>query len=226
MQSLPRIAAACLAAAAFALGALPRAQAATMYYADVERLTHISDLVVVGRIASTEVYLGNEGRITTRWTVSVSETLVGSHHDTISFTQWAGELDGVAQRVPGDARLNVGDDVVLFLHGTAPDELSLSALGQASWSIVPTPSRIDLPTTPLVRQRVADGMLSLGDVGLRLAGATIQVPIRWVERDLAGVEVYDHTTGEVHEAEGTTAMPLPELIHRVRLAASTREGAE
>lgn len=219
MQSLKHISTLIVLAVTLGVGG-PAANAATMLYADVERLTEVSDVVVIGQIVASEVYVGNENRITTRWTVAVEQTLAGPHNDIVQFTQWAGSLDGSTQHVPGDAVIEEGARVVLFLHGDAPTELSLSALGQAKWSIVPTPSSIQLPTTPLLRARVATGSFSLADVGLSIAGAQIRVPVLWVERDLDGIELYDSETRTVREADGPHAIPLAELVYRVRAAAA------
>ena len=89
--------------------AAPSAQAATMRYADVSALTQHSDVVVRGRIVDADVYLDeSNGHITTRWTLAVEESLKGDVTGTVSFTQWGGQLNGVIERIPGDATFSRG----------------------------------------------------------------------------------------------------------------------
>ncbi len=122
-------------AVALTHGYAPAADAATMYYLDVPALVEASDAVVIGEIVDSRVFVGNYDRITTEWTVDVSSTLVGSPQSTVRFRQWTGELDGMVQHVPGDARITLGETYVLFLRGDAPDGLFLTALAQSSYQV-------------------------------------------------------------------------------------------
>ncbi|MCB9533323.1 MAG: hypothetical protein H6698_03210 [Myxococcales bacterium] len=134
MNHVSRWAAPTLLAVSLALTSAA-AQAATMLYRDVPGLVEIADVVVVGEIVDAEVFMGRLGHITTRWTVRVDETLAGQPSDQVRFTQWAGQLDGRAESVPGDATFTVGERVVLFLAGDDSDDLFLAALAQSKFSV-------------------------------------------------------------------------------------------
>ena len=134
--------------AAWALAPAP-ADAATMYYLDVPALVEISDVVVAGEVVDSDVFIGSHDRITTEWTVRVDESLKGGEFETVRFRQWAGELDGRVQHVPGDGRLALGDQVVVFLRGDAPDALFLSALGQSVFHVMPP--IVDAEGGPLIQ---------------------------------------------------------------------------
>ncbi len=111
------------------------AKATTMYYLDVPGLVEISDFIVAGEVVASDVFVGNHDRITTEWTVRVSESLKGDDVTEVKFRQWAGELDGRVMHIPGDGQFEVGQHVVLFLRGAAPDALFLAAMGQSVFHV-------------------------------------------------------------------------------------------
>ena len=121
-----------------------------MYYLDVPALVEISDVIVAGEVVDSEVFIGNHSRITTEWTIRVDESLKGGELTEVRFRQWAGELDGRVQHVPGDGRIELGQRVVLFLRGDAPDALFLAAMGQSVFHVMPELETAD-GTGPLVR---------------------------------------------------------------------------
>lgn len=195
------------------------AEAATMIYADVETLTEWSDAVVRGRVERDDVWLGTSGRITTRWRVVVDTTLKGEPLAERAFIQWAGELDGVVEQVAGDAVLTPGDDVILFLRGEDPLDMTLTALGQSVFfleagGVPPLPGggvlHGDLAPAPPIRQittttPVADRELRIEVVapaGLR------------VVRDLEGIGLLAED-GSIHEGR-REVLSLFELMRRVR----------
>ena len=129
--------------AAFALLAPTQSYATTVYYLDIPALVEISDVIVAGEVVDSEVFIGNHSRITTEWTIRVDQSLKGGELTEVRFRQWAGELDGRVQHVPGDGRVELGQRVVLFLRGDSPDALFLSALGQSVFHVMPELSRAD-----------------------------------------------------------------------------------
>lgn len=200
--------------------------AATLTETPIERLVVLSDVVVIGTITGAEVFAGEMGRTTTRWTVAVEQTLRGEHQAQRTFVQWIGELDGTASYIPGDARLEVGDRMLLFLHGE-PGELALTALSQAAWSVVDEPTFPPLPTT-LVGRVAERPALALADAVVREPGARaveVEVDVDWVERSGANVEIYDPATGEIRPAP-SESMPLPEAIARIHAVAALLEVVE
>lgn len=122
------LALACLAVA-------PQASATTMIYRSIEELAQRSTLVVEGTVSGAEVYSGEEGRITTRWTVKVARTLRGQPVSEVRFEQWSGTLGDITTHIPGDARFTEGERVVLFLRGESPEKMFLTAMGQAKFTI-------------------------------------------------------------------------------------------
>ena len=102
------------------LAVVPQANATTMIYRSIEELAQRSALVVEGTVTGSETYAGDEGRITTRWTVKVARTLRGQPAAEVRFEQWAGTLGDITTQIPGDARFTQGERVVLFLRGDSP----------------------------------------------------------------------------------------------------------
>ena len=117
------------------LAVVPQANATTMIYRSIEELAQRSALVVEGTITGSETYAGDEGRITTRWTVKVARTLRGQPAAEVRFEQWAGTLGDITTQIPGDARFTQGERVVLFLRGDSPEKMYLTAMGQAKFTI-------------------------------------------------------------------------------------------
>jgi hypothetical protein len=151
--------------------------AATMIYADVPALTEASDVVVEGVVVDSDVYLdASSGHITTRWTVQVVDALKGDVAGTVSFTQWAGELDGIAEVIPGDARFRLGERAVVFLRVGEEGGLYLTALGQSKFEILD-------PTAPSASGVEPGPVLRMYPLTLWNRGSV-------VVRDLRGVEFY------------------------------------
>ncbi len=117
------------------LAVVPQANATTMIYRSIEELAQRSALVVEGTVTGSETYAGDEGRITTRWTVKVARTLRGQPAAEVRFEQWAGTLGDITTQIPGDARFTQGERVVLFLRGESPEKMYLTAMGQAKFTI-------------------------------------------------------------------------------------------
>jgi hypothetical protein len=117
------------------LAVVPQANATTMIYRSIEELAQRSAMVVEGTVSSAETYAGDEGRITTRWTVKVARTLRGQPAAEVRLEQWAGTLGDITTQIPGDARFTEGERVVLFLRGDSPDKMYLTAMGQAKFTI-------------------------------------------------------------------------------------------
>ena len=117
------------------LTVVPQANATTMIYRSIEELAQRSALVVEGTVTGSETYAGDEGRITTRWTVKVARTLRGQPAAEVRFEQWAGTLGDITTQIPGDARFTQGERVVLFLRGDSPEKMYLTAMGQAKFTI-------------------------------------------------------------------------------------------
>lgn len=133
----------CAAALALALCVTwAPANAATVRPLDVPALTEASDVVALGRVVDRRVGIGSFDRITTWWTIAIDDVWHAEAESlrsptTVVVRQWAGELDGVVESVPGDARVALGDYVVLFARGDAPDDLTFTALAQSVFHVEP-----------------------------------------------------------------------------------------
>lgn len=114
------------------------ASATVMRYADIPSLIDISDVIVQGTVVN-ETFLTepDTGHTVTRTEIKVSRTFLGPAKEKLVFQQWGGIAEGKTSGVPGDARFEKGEEVILFLHSAdkAPG-LFLSALGQSKYKIL------------------------------------------------------------------------------------------
>lgn len=113
----------------------------TMVYRSVSELVAMSDAVVRGTLVGSHSYWGpseldtaDSQTIYTDWTLSVDETLSGAVDPSLIIRQWGGEVDGQSLRIPGDARLAEGEQVVLFLR-ELDGVYYLTAMGQAKLAV-------------------------------------------------------------------------------------------
>ena len=190
-----------------------RTDATTMVYADLEWLTEVSDVVVYGTIVDIHTAEGETFAIETTVTVKVFETWKGAPLDQLTFNQAGGELNGYELRVPGDARFAVGEEYVLFLHGQAPDDLYLSALGQSAFHVMPTGdpnAPITIPNSPL------------NPVDHSSVTAVMDID-PFVIRDLSGIAFYDGTLHDpIYRLTSPEIMTLSELKRAVEEAEANR----
>ncbi len=94
-----------------------------------------SDLIVRATVgARHSAYVPERGAILTWTTLQVTEVLKGQSPRTLTLRQMGGSADGMVQRVPGDAELATGQDVVLFLHREG-DTVFLLALAQSCYVV-------------------------------------------------------------------------------------------
>ena len=204
-----------------------RAEATTMVYADVDRLTEISDLVVHGVITDQRVFIGDFGNISTEWTVHVSETWKGEEYDVIRFSQFGGEMDGNVLYIPGDARFEIGEEVVLFLHGEGPDQLFLSAMGQSKYEVDRLEPELDLDN-PIG----GGGIIQIDPTTMREVPHVLLTDPEdaLVQRDLTGISFYapeDEATqdhGGIMHIETLEVLTLSEIRDAVLNAVVNGEG--
>ncbi len=145
--------------ALWALVALPSlVQAAVVVRMSMDDLVHNSSLIVRGKVTVSESFQDKErGRIFTRHTVTVLETLKGTKADTVTVVTLGGELPDIGQIVPGEAELKVGEEVVLCLENTAG---GFSVVGMAQGKFV-----VDHSKTPCPLVRDTRGLLYVGEKG-------------------------------------------------------------
>lgn len=98
------------------------AQAAVIVYLPLDDLVRNADAVVHGKVLKSQAFKDASGeRIYTRHTVQVKEYLNGKGDETVSVVTMGGELEDIGQLVPGEARLTVGEEVVLVLAKAQSD---------------------------------------------------------------------------------------------------------
>ncbi|MFP4599728.1 MAG: hypothetical protein ACLFVJ_15830 [Persicimonas sp.] len=115
------------------------ASATVMKHADLERLIEISDFIVHGRIVEQDTYFDEEqDRVVTDTTISIERDFTGQLDDKVTIQQWGGEHDGKFHSIPGDARFESDEEVIVFLHQGDDDVIALSALSQAKYSVETT----------------------------------------------------------------------------------------
>lgn len=193
----------------FALVLPAPAHAATMRYLDIAGLTAASDAVVRGRVVDARVFLGDSSRITTEWTIQVSAGWKNAPEGQVVVSQWVGELDGRVERIPGDARVAVGDDIVAFLRGNPSDGWTFTALAQSIYQVVPGVPLLDTPIAP------ADLNAWRGPVGWDTPSGGGLV----AGRDLSNVVIYDDTAVQAVLREGEPeALSLAALVAAIESA--------
>jgi hypothetical protein len=114
------------------------ASATVMKYADVDRLIEISDIIIHAEVVEQKTYFDTEqDRVVTDTTFGVNRAFWGKVGEKVTIQQWGGTYQGTTHYIPGDARFEVGEEVVVFLH-KGKDVVALSALGQAKFSVEKT----------------------------------------------------------------------------------------
>jgi hypothetical protein len=125
-----------LAAAVLSIGLFVSSASATvMKYAGLERLIEISESIVHGEVIDQNTYFDkDQKRVVTDTTFAVKRTFWGSPGEKVTIQQWGGTFEGKTHSIPGDARFEAGEEVVVFLH-SGDNVVALSALGQAKFSV-------------------------------------------------------------------------------------------
>lgn len=128
--------------ATLAVATVAPAHATTVAPLSVEQMVDASDLVVRGSVESVWVEADAKGRIWTRASVRVLETMKGSADvdDYVTVEAAGGVLGTDVMLVPGSARYSVGEEAVLFLtdkpsrgvYGTV-------AMGLGKYTVRPDP---------------------------------------------------------------------------------------
>ncbi|NVB83296.1 MAG: matrixin family metalloprotease [Kofleriaceae bacterium] len=90
------------------------AEAGALRHLEIAELRANAALVVRGRVVNTQAVRARG--IETDATIVVDECLGGSCPRTLVVRRFGGELDGVGMFVDGEARLDPGDEVVLFVR--------------------------------------------------------------------------------------------------------------
>lgn len=119
---------------ALCLGTLPKpAHATTVVLVDVQEQGLLSTAVVHARVVAADpVRTPEAAYVDTQ--LQVLETLSGSAPPLLVVRQIGGTHEGVTVRVPGDARLEPGTEVVAFVR-EVEGRWYLTAMSQSVWAI-------------------------------------------------------------------------------------------
>jgi len=114
------------------------ASAATVSRLSLDELTITSELIFRGTVQSQSVYQEQSPyRIFTRTVFSVEEVLKGTHSGPYVLTQLGGTVgegeSRMVQKVPGYARFDEGEKVLLFLERTMTGRLVVTGLSQGKF---------------------------------------------------------------------------------------------
>jgi hypothetical protein len=116
-----------------------RSSRATIYFAQsIAQLAAQSDVIVLGRVDSTESHwLG--GRIVTDALVLVEQSIKGDAVRVLDVTQPGGKVGNIAMRQLEAAQFRTGDRAILFLKH-AEGRLRVAGLSQGKLDVVSTSS--------------------------------------------------------------------------------------
>lgn len=122
------------------------AHATTAVMVDRAQLVEMSDLMVRATVVGVS-YRWNEdhSQILTLTRLSVTQYIKGTGPVELTLRQFGGDVDGLVSRIPGEAYLNAGQNVVLSLRRGAGTVVYLTAMSQSVWYIDTTPN-VSLPT--------------------------------------------------------------------------------
>lgn len=116
--------------------------AATVRYLDLASLIEESDVIVQGRVISHEYKFDDKrNNVMTHYTVAVDRTFLGKKTKTVKFVQWGGMWQGMMSLIPGDAKFEQNEEVVLFLNEHKGVNY-LTALGQSKYAVKRTASDV------------------------------------------------------------------------------------
>ena len=112
---------------------IPQAQATTMFFVDDATQAKQSDAVVIATVGTAQTR-STETSILTETQIIVDEVLSGYAPHALSIIQTGGTYEGKTLYFPGDARLQEGQKVVLFLTEEG-GKWYLTALEQSKYDL-------------------------------------------------------------------------------------------
>jgi len=108
----------------------------------LDDLVREAQVVVRGKVVSSMAFMDEElGRVSTRHTISVSETLRGTPVAEVAVVTMGGELEEIGQLVPGEAKLSAGEEVVLCLKKVRSADWAVVAMSQGKFSVTKRESK-------------------------------------------------------------------------------------
>ncbi len=159
---------------------LQPATATTVRAYSTQELVEAADVVAHGRVIAAEGLEGAPGRIVTDVRIAVDAYVVGRGPGEITVRLEGGELGNIVRHVPGEARLRVGEETLLFLtplQRVEPARFQAVGLSQGVFRVI----RGDGALVPMVT-RSLEGLRLVDetpDGALELASSkrTLYVPL-------------------------------------------------
>jgi|JI10StandDraft_1071094.scaffolds.fasta_scaffold479981_2 uncharacterized membrane protein len=149
----------------FALACLSVPAGATIVQSlSLEEMSRKADVIVHGRVVEqATAWNETRSRIYTVTTIEVQERLKGLGASSIRVRQLGGTVDGLTQSIVGNARLVVGEEVVVFLNRDEAKDLHyVVGMAQGKYAVdrsTPVPTiRHDLAGLALAR--IQEGQLA------------------------------------------------------------------
>lgn len=114
------------------------AHATVMKYVGLPELVEMSDVIVHGHVTAKNTFVdAKTGHLLTNVTVTPARVFHGPEKVSFTFQQWGGQTDEKRSGIPGDARFEDGEEVILFLRKADLEPgLFLTALGQSKFKII------------------------------------------------------------------------------------------
>lgn len=109
--------------------------ATTLVALDVEGLTKLSDVVLRGRVVSSQARITKDGaRIVTDTELDVVEVMKGSADAHVTVMQPGGVVGEIGQKVDATARFEPGEEVVVFLERRG-ERFTVAGMLQGHWRV-------------------------------------------------------------------------------------------
>ncbi len=137
--------------------------ATTVIELDLKGLVKASDLIVIGEVESTRVFM-EKGRILTSVVIAQERVLKGKAADKIEIVQYGGRLDKLTTYVPGMPQFVEKEKVLLFLE--KPQHVStyvVTGLSQGKFKLATGPDGRKIFVVPTS----LDGIALLNPLGLK-----------------------------------------------------------
>ena len=116
-------------------GFCQKAEASMVEELSLSRLANHSDLIAFGKIISTKPRWNEERtRIETQCELQVEECLKGACGESLVFVRRGGDVDGIRQTVVGEASVENGEEVVVFLENVG-GKLKFLGLSQGKFEV-------------------------------------------------------------------------------------------
>ena len=119
--------------ALLALAATP-AYATVILHLTLAQKAADAEAIVHGKVVSQST-LEEEGKIHTYTAIEVKEWLKGDGEPEIKIRQLGGTLNGITQKIAGDASFKIGEEVVLFLRPRGA-YFTLTGLSQSKYAVI------------------------------------------------------------------------------------------